>query len=74
MDLSKTVLYEFWYNYAKLEHGENVKLCYIHRDSFIVHVETDDISKDIAEDVETRFDPSNFFKKTDHYLKKKIKR
>ena len=61
MDLSKTVLYEFWYNYAKLEHGENVKLCYIHRDSFIVHVETDDISKDIAEDVETRFDPSNFF-------------
>ena len=29
-------------------------------DSFIVHVKTDGIYKDIAEDVETRFDTSNF--------------
>ena len=29
-------------------------------DSFIVHVKTDDIYKDIAEDVETRFGTSNF--------------
>ena len=29
-------------------------------DSFIVHVKTDDIYKDIAEDVETIFDTSNF--------------
>ena len=29
-------------------------------DSFIVQVKTDDIYKDIAEDVETRFDTSNF--------------
>ena len=28
--------------------------------SFIVHAKTDDIYKDIAEDVETRFDTSNF--------------
>ena len=29
-------------------------------DSFIVHVKTDDIYKDIAENVETKFDASNF--------------
>ena len=28
--------------------------------SFIAHVKTDDIYKDIAEDLETRFDTSNF--------------
>ena len=32
----------------------------MHTDSFIVHVKTEDIYKDIAEDVETRFDTSNF--------------
>ena len=29
-------------------------------DSFVVHVKTDDIYKDIAENVETTFDTSNF--------------
>ena len=29
-------------------------------DSFIVQIETDDIYKAIAEDVETRFDTSNY--------------
>ena len=52
LDLSKTVMYEFWYNYLKPRYAENVKLCSIDTDSFIVHVKTDDIHKDIAEDVE----------------------
>ena len=56
LDLSKTVMYEFWYDYARPKCGENVKLCYMDTDSFIVHVKTEDI----AEDVETRFDTSNF--------------
>ena len=29
-------------------------------DSFTVHIKTDDIYKDIAEDPETRFDTSNY--------------
>ena len=62
LDLSKTVMYEFWYGYGKPKHGENAKLCYIDTDSFIVHVKTADIYKDIAEDVETRFDTSSFEK------------
>ena len=59
LDLSKTVMYELWYDYLKPKYGENVKLFYMDTDSFIVHVKTDDIYKDIAEDVETTFD-TNF--------------
>ena len=69
LDLSKTVMYEFLYDYVKPKHGENTKLCYMDTDSFIVHVKTDNIYKVIAENVETRFDTSNF--EIDHYLKKK---
>ena len=53
-------MYEFWYDYVKPKYGENAKLCYMDTDSFIVHVKTDDIYKDIAEDVETRFDTSSY--------------
>ena len=56
LDLNKTVMYEFWYDYVKPKYGENAKLCYMDTDSFIVHVKADDTYKDIAEDVETRFD------------------
>ena len=58
--------------YVKRKYGENAKLCYMDTDSFIVHVKTDDIYKDIAEDVETRFDTSNF--EIDHYLKEQMKK
>ena len=59
-DLSKTVMYEFWYNYVKQKYGENGKLCYMDRESSIVHVKTEDIYKDITEDVETRLYTSYF--------------
>ena len=38
LDLSKTVIYEFWYDYVKPKYGENAKRCYMNTDSFIVHV------------------------------------
>ena len=60
LDLSKTVIYEFWYDYVKPKYGENAKICYMNTESFIVHVKTDDIYKDIVEDIETRFDTSDF--------------
>ena len=53
-------MYEFSYDYVKLKYGENAQLCYIDTEGFIVHVKIDEIYKDIAEDVETRFDNSNF--------------
>ena len=51
LDLSKTVMYEFWYDDVKPNYGKNAKLCYVVTDSFIVLVKTD---------VETRLDTSNF--------------
>ena len=53
-------MYEFWYDYIKSKYDKNAKLCYMDTDSFIVHVKTEDIYKDIAGDVKTRFDSSNF--------------
>ena len=41
-------------------YGEKAKLCYMDTDSFNGNVKTNDIYKDIAEDVETRFDNSNY--------------
>ena len=64
-------MYHFWYDYVKPKYGENAKLCYMDTDSFIVHTKTDDIYKDIAKDVETRFNTS---KQTNHYLKEKVKK
>ena len=60
LDLSKTVTYEFWYNYVKSKYGENIKHCYMDEDSYIVRVKIDDVYKDISENIETRFDSSNF--------------
>ena len=53
LDLSKTVMYEFWYDYVKPKYGENPERFYMDTDCFIIHVKTDDVYKDIAEDIET---------------------
>ena len=42
---SKTVMYEFWYDYVKPKYGENTKLFYMDTESFIVQVKTEDIKK-----------------------------
>ena len=51
LDLSKAVIQEFWYGFLKPKHSKNVKLAYVDTGSFIVHVKTVDIYKDIAKDV-----------------------
>ena len=53
-------MYGFWYDYVKPKYGEKVHLFYVNTDSFIVYIKTGDVSKDIAEDIETRFDTSNY--------------
>ena len=60
LELSKTIIFEFQYDYVKLKYGEKANLRFMDTDSFIVHVKTDKIYKYIVEDVETRFDPSNY--------------
>ena len=60
LEISKILMYEFWYDYMKPKHGNNVKLCYIDTDSFIMSIKTEDLYKDIANDAEKRFDTSNY--------------
>ena len=60
VELSKIVIYEFYYDYAKPKHGEKAKLCYMGTDSFISYIKTDDIYRDFPEDIEARFDTSNY--------------
>ena len=58
--ISKILMYEFWYDYMKPKYDNNVKLCYMDTDSFIISIKTEDFYKDIASDVENRFDTSNY--------------
>ena len=60
LDISKTLMYEFWYDYMKPKYGDNVKLCYMDTHSFICFIKTKDFYEDIADDVEKRFDTSNY--------------
>ena len=60
LEISKTLMYEFWYDYIKPKYGDNVKLCYMDTDNFIMHIKTKDFYEDIANDVEKRFDISNY--------------
>ena len=53
-------MYEFWCEYMKLKYADNVKLYYMDTDSFIFHVNIEGFYKDIADDVEKRFDTSNY--------------
>ena len=60
LELSKMLVHEFWFDYVKPKYGKIADLCYMDTDSFIIYVKTDDIYKDIAEDVVRRFDTSNY--------------
>ena len=60
LEISKILMYELWYDYMKPKYGDNVKLCYMDTDSFIIHIKTEDFYKDIADDVEYKFDTSNY--------------
>ena len=50
LDISKTLMYEFYYEYMKPKYGNKVKLCYADTDSFIIQIFTDDFYADISSD------------------------
>ena len=62
LDISKTLMYEFWYDYLKPKYGDRVKLCYTDTDSFIIYIKSEDFFADISNDVEKWFDTSNYDK------------
>ena len=60
LEISKTLMYEFWYDYMKPKYGNDVKSFYTDTDNFIINIKTNDFYKDITSDVENRFDTSNY--------------
>ena len=66
LDLSKTIMYEFHYDYMKPKYagkahaGNRLSLCYMDTDSFMYDIETEDFYEDIADGVETRFDTGGY--------------
>ena len=61
LDLSKTIMYEFHYDYMKRKYDEkSLKLLYLDTDSLVYDIKTEDFYKDTAEDVETRFNTSGY--------------
>ena len=62
LDISKTFMYEFWYDYVKQAYQDKVKLCYMDTDSFILQIQTNDFFEDINDDVIKWFDTSNYDK------------
>ena len=60
LEISKLLMYEFWYDYMKPKYDDKVKLCYADTDSFIMSIKTKYFYKDIADDVEKRCDTSNY--------------
>ena len=60
LEISKILMHEFWYDYMKPKYNDNVKLCYMDMDSFIMNFKTNDFYEDVANDFENRFDTSNY--------------
>ena len=62
LDISKALIYKFWYDYLKPKYRDRTKLCYTDSDSFIINIITEDFFQDISNDVEKWFDTSNYDK------------
>ena len=60
LEISKTLMFEFWYDYIKPKYQGNAKLCYMDTESFVIHIKTEDFYEQIANDVKKQFDTSNY--------------
>ena len=60
LEISKALMYEFWYDFIKPKYQQNAKLCYMDTDSFIIYLKTEDVYEVIADDVEKKIDTPNY--------------
>ena len=73
-DISKTLMYEFWYKYIKPKYKEKAKLCYMDTDSFVINIFTEDVFEDINNDIEGWFDAFSYDKNDKRPLKTGIEK
>ena len=59
LSLSKILIYDYWYDKMKPKYEDIIRLCYTDTDSFIMHIKTEDFYKDIADNIEKKYDTSN---------------
>ena len=60
LSLSKILMYDYWYNEMKPKYKDRIRICYMDTDSFIMHIKTKYFYKDNADDVEKKYDTSNY--------------
>ena len=60
LDLSKTLMFDFYYNYSKKKYGDKAKLLFTDTDSLMYEIQTEDFYKDVNGDVKDRFDTSDY--------------
>ena len=73
LDIIKTLMYEFCYDYIKPKYQDKAKLCYMDTDSLVIYIKTKDFYENIANDVEEWFDTSNYDNK-DRFQQVKTKK
>lgn len=60
LELSKVLMYDFYYNFMKPKYGENVEMLYTDTDSFMLNVKTDSFYTDMVADIDERYDTSDY--------------
>ena len=80
LEVSKTLMCEFWYDYIMPKYGEKAKLCYTDTDSFTMHIKPENFYEDIVPDVDKWFDTSGYIvdrlvpmgKNKSHFVNSKV--
>ena len=69
LEISKTLMYEFWYDYIKPKYQDNAKLCYMDTDSFIIKISMKILQMILRNDLIHKI-----MNAIDHYLQEKTKK